>query len=176
MDDKLKEMTEWKDNAYKQIQDLKDAIYGKEWSGGRTTDEAIERAKKLREGEVSSQQEFKRLWEEIDSIKEWNIERASRFVVTENQLGIEIAKLQVEAERGMIAWSNTHMAFAILRCKVRDFIRGVVKTKWLSKEPRVIGFKYEFEAMQAEVAKETPKLPTFDEVFLASINESKNPN
>lgn len=45
---KLDDMAEWKDAAYQTISDLRDAAYGKGWSGGKTQDETIGQIQRLK--------------------------------------------------------------------------------------------------------------------------------
>lgn len=44
----LRDMTAWKDSAYKTIYEIADAAYGREWSGGKTQDEIIGQVKRLK--------------------------------------------------------------------------------------------------------------------------------
>lgn len=79
---------------------------------------------------------------------------------------------QVEAARAGLWAAHTSLALNDLKRKLLDFARGVLDKVPQSNEPRVVGFKAEWEALMDEASKPAPLLPESDNVRKAMEAQS----
>jgi hypothetical protein len=72
----------------------------------------------------------------------------------------KVTDAEVEVARASLWAAHAILALDALRAKAREFARGVSNKVPQSNEPRVVGFKAEWEALLAEASKPAPELPS----------------
>jgi chromosome segregation ATPase len=64
-----------------------------------------------------------------------------------------------DGERGALWAAHLSLHLDGVKRSVEAFVRGVQLATWKTNEPRVIGFKFEFDAMVSKIAEKDPELP-----------------
>lgn len=74
------------------------------------------------------------------------------------------ADLEIEVKRAGLWAANLEMHLFKVRRAAEAFIKGVALAPWKANEPRVVGFKLEFDELVTAIAEKQPTLPSAETV------------
>jgi hypothetical protein len=89
----------------------------------------------------------------------------------ENTPDSDLQKLRDEAAAEALNAAHLSLHLHSLKASCEAFVRGVSGTTWKTTEPRIIGFKLEFDQMVSALAQPEPKRLTAEHI--AALREAK---
>jgi hypothetical protein len=84
-----------------------------------------------------------------------------------------VRDLRTDMVRGALHWAELSFYVSHIKTKVQAFAKGVSGTTWKTHEPRVLGFKAEFDEMVSAIALPEPKLPTREQMRAIEAAQKK---
>lgn len=87
---------------------------------------------------------------------------ADYFMWRERIVALEEERDGLKLDVARTAIYSTGLSVSVYRLKrtVEDFAKGVSATTWTTNEPRIVGFKAEFDKMVDALVEKAPELPT----------------
>jgi len=90
-----------------------------------------------------------------------------------DELEAEKASLEVDLQRVTLWAGNLRLALWDLQSRVNSFVSGAIFPAQQFREPRVLGFKSEFNAMVEACSKRGPELASAEDMKKAMLAENK---
>lgn len=75
-----------------------------------------------------------------------------------------VADLEVEVERAAIWAAHLSLHLHVVKRKAEAFVKGAGLTTWKTNEPRIIGFKLEFDELVDALVRPEPTLPSAEAI------------